>query len=86
MSQLAGLPRPVIQRAHEVLADLEGDSRQTGADGKKKRPKKETTQQLPLFGQKPPILEELEKLDINSLTPLQALTKLYELQQKAREG
>ena len=29
---------------------------------------------------------ELEKLDINSLTPLEALTKLYELQKKAREG
>jgi len=42
--------------------------------------------QLPLLGQKPPLLEELEKLDINSLTPLEALTKLYELQQKAREG
>jgi DNA mismatch repair protein MutS len=41
---------------------------------------------LPLFGQKSPVLEELGKLDINSLTPLEALTKLYELQKKAREG
>jgi hypothetical protein len=32
------------------------------------------------------VAEELEKLDINSLTPLEALTKLYELQKKAREG
>jgi hypothetical protein len=31
-------------------------------------------------------LEELEKLDIDSLTPLEAITKLYELHQKAREG
>ena len=31
-------------------------------------------------------LEELEKLDIDSLSPLEALTKLYELQKKAREG
>jgi len=30
--------------------------------------------------------EELEKLDIDSLTPLEALTKLYELQKKAKEG
>jgi len=42
--------------------------------------------QLSLFGQKPPLLEELEKLEIDSLTPLEALSKLYELQQKAREG
>jgi len=40
---------------------------------------KEVVPQLSLFGQKPPLLEELEKLDINSLTPLEALTKLYEL-------
>jgi hypothetical protein len=39
-----------------------------------------------LFGQKSLVLEELGKLDINSLTPLEALTKLYELQKKAREG
>jgi len=31
------------------------------------------------------VLEELEKLDINELTPLEALNKLYELQKKAKE-
>jgi len=41
---------------------------------------------LPLLGQKSPIVEELEKLDIDSMSPLEALTKLYELQKKAREG
>ena len=51
-----------------------------------RRQKQALPQQLPLLGQKPPLLEELEKLDINSLTPLEAITKLYELQQKAREG
>jgi DNA mismatch repair protein MutS len=48
--------------------------------------RKKEAPQLPLFAQKSPILEELEKLDINSLTPLEALTRLYELQKKAREG
>jgi hypothetical protein len=51
----------------------------------KGRRKKEATPPLPLFGQKSPLLEELGKLDINSLTPLEALTKLYELQQKVKE-
>ena len=41
--------------------------------------------QLALFGEKPQILEELEKIDINSLSPLEALNKLYELQKKALE-
>jgi len=86
VAQLAGLPRSVIHRAREVLAELEEDSRKVAKHPAKGRRPKEPAQQLPLLGQKPPVLEELEKLDINSLTPLEALTKLYELQKKAREG
>jgi len=85
VAQLAGLPKSVVHRAHEVLEELEGDSRRTRETTRHQRPKKEPTQQLSFFGQKPPVVEELEKLDINSLTPLEALTKLYELQKKARE-
>ena len=79
----------MVNRAQEVLVELEEDSRQaiTRRSGRGRRRLKDTTpQQLPLMGQKPPLLEELEKLDIDSLTPLEAITKLYELQQKAREG
>ena len=46
----------------------------------------EPAPQLSFFGQKLLLLEEFEKLGINSLTPLEALTRLYELQRKAREG
>jgi DNA mismatch repair protein MutS len=85
VAQLAGLPKSVIHRADEVLEELEGDSRKAGKV--KSRPgKEEAARQISFFGQKPPVLEELEKLDINSLTPLEALTRLYELQKKAREG
>jgi DNA mismatch repair protein MutS len=38
------------------------------------------------LGQPSPLFEELEKLDINSMTPLEALNKLYELQKRAKEG
>jgi len=82
VAKLAGLPKSVVHRAREVLTELEGDSRAAP----KRRPKEAVVQQLSFFGQKPPVVEELEKLDIDSLTPLEALTKLYELQQKAREG
>ncbi|MFH1381415.1 MAG: DNA mismatch repair protein MutS [Chloroflexota bacterium] len=87
VAQLAGLPKSVVHRAHEVLADLEEDGKTTSkAVSRGRRPAKEApVQQLPLLGQKPPVLDELEKLDINSLTPLEALTKLYELQKKSRE-
>lgn len=86
VAQLAGLPKSVVHRAHEVLEELEGDSRRTRGAAKGRRRKPAPAEQLTFFGQKPPALEELEKLDIESLTPLEALTKLYELQKKAREG
>jgi DNA mismatch repair protein MutS len=86
VAKLAGLPKSVVHRAQEVLEELEEDSSRTRGVAKGRRRKKEPAPQLPLFGQKPPLLEELEKLEIDSLTPLEALTKLYELQKKAREG
>jgi DNA mismatch repair protein MutS len=85
VARLAGLPRAVIHRADEILEKLEGDSQRTAGLTKGQQHKKEPTKQISFFGQKPPVLEELEKLDINSLTPLEALTRLYELQKKARE-
>ena len=83
VAKLAGLPRSVVHRAQEVLTDLEDGSKQATT---KRRRKEALAQQLPLLGQKSPLFDELEKLDINSLTPLEALNKLYELQKKAKEG
>jgi DNA mismatch repair protein MutS len=86
VAQLAGLPKSVVQRANEVLDELEGDSSQKRSAAKAPRRKPEPSQQLTFFGQKPPVLDELQKLDIDSLSPLEALNKLYEIQKKAREG
>ena len=87
--QLNALPKSVVHRAREVLVELEGDSQRvlTKTAGKgRHRPEKVTAQQLLLLGQRSPLINELEKLDIDSLTPLEAITRLYELQKKAREG
>jgi DNA mismatch repair protein MutS len=88
VAQLAGLPRGVLHRAQEVLAELEGDH-QPKPPGKPKgrgpHPPEALAQQLLLFGQSSPVVEEIIKLDMDSLTPLEALNKLYELQKKARE-
>jgi len=89
VAKLAGLPKSVVHRAREVLEELEEDSRTALArrslKGRRRR-KEAVPEQLPLLGQKSPLIEELEKLDIDSLTPLEAITRLYELQKKAREG
>jgi DNA mismatch repair protein MutS len=37
-----------------------------------------------LFAQKDPVIEELKKLDVTTMTPLEAINKLYELQKKAK--
>jgi DNA mismatch repair protein MutS len=86
VAKLAGLPRSVVHRAQEVLEELEEDSRTARRSAKGRRRKEAVPQQLPLLGQKSPLLEELEKLDIDSMSPLEAITRLYELQKKAREG
>jgi len=82
VAKLAGLPRTVVHRAREVLEELEDGSKQAQAKRRKKAP----PQQLPLLGPKSPLFDELEKLDIDSMTPLEAITRLYELQKKAKEG
>ncbi|MFQ5880741.1 MAG: DNA mismatch repair protein MutS, partial [Dehalococcoidia bacterium] len=89
VAQLAGLPRPVIQRAHELLEELEagrpaghGDRQPPRAGGAPRRRRREL--QLPLFPPQSELAQELASLDVDSLTPLQALTKLYELQERAR--
>jgi hypothetical protein len=64
------------------LDDLEGNGK-TVKPGVKAH--QQQLVQMPLFIEKSPVLAELGKLEIDSLTPLEALTKLYELQKKAKD-
>ncbi len=82
VAQLAGLPKAVLHRAREVLDELESDGKQAKPAAKKE---KEPTTQIPLFGEKSELEKALGEIDINSLTPLEALNKLYELKKKAGE-
>jgi DNA mismatch repair protein MutS len=86
VAQLAGLPKSVIHRARQVLANLESDHYPRQDTRPTRRFKPPPLQQLSFFGQGSPVLDELLKLDIDSLTPLEAITKLYELQQKAKQS
>jgi DNA mismatch repair protein MutS len=72
VAQLAGLPGPVIQRAGEIMKQLEMSS------GSAVKGNRLAAQQIALFPETNPLVEELKGLDINSLTPIEALTKLYE--------
>jgi DNA mismatch repair protein MutS len=82
VAQLAGLPRAVTQRAAEILVELE-QPRTDGArrTGSRRAP---DARQLSLFAAPSPLVEELAALDIDALTPLEAMTRLYELRERAR--
>ncbi|MFW6151006.1 MAG: MutS-related protein, partial [Chloroflexota bacterium] len=76
VAQLAGLPRVVVRRAQEVLEEMEGTHRRGAA---RDRPGRATAQQLPLFSKGALLAEELRQLDVDSMSPLEAITTLYQL-------
>ncbi len=73
VAQLAGLPRTIINRAQEILADLERTSGTT-------RKNTINAQQVALFPESNPLVDQIRKLDVNSLSPIEALNKIYEWQ------
>ncbi len=83
VAQLAGLPKAVIQRAEEILQELEQGAPRSPA----KALKEGWAQQLSLFSMGPhPIVERLKKMDLVTVTPLEALNKLYEWQQELEDS
>ncbi|NJO04566.1 MAG: DNA mismatch repair protein MutS [Chloroflexaceae bacterium] len=93
VAELAGIPRPVIRRATELLAELEQRSASPTFDAEATPPAPApaappTTDdtQLSLFDAAPnPVVEYLKRLNIEELSPIEAMTRLYELQQMARQ-
>ena len=78
VAQLAGLPRDVILRASEILRDLERHAPTAAVEPSRLS----SGQQIALFPESSPFLDELQQLDVNALTPLQAINKLYEWKQR----
>ena len=86
VARLAGLPGGVVNRAWELLRELESTDRRAGAADHKGYGKREPApRQLTLLAATPPVLEELLALDVDSLTPIEAINKLYEFQEQARQ-
>ncbi len=81
VAQLAGLPKSVIVRAQEVLAELESHASKKGKAPRRKA----QAQQLALFSKDSLLADEIAKLDVDSMSPLEAITKLYEFKRMAQE-
>ncbi len=80
VARLAGIPAPVVHRAEGLLEELESGEFRPGTQVQEP----ELFQPM-LIAQEPPVVEALRQIDVNSLTPLDALTKLYELQKQVGE-
>ncbi len=85
VGQLAGLPKTVIRRAQEILAQLEGEQTRLRRS-QDIRGGKDVSRQLPLFDNNAALIKEIVQLDVDSMTPLEAIAKLYELKRKAQEA
>jgi DNA mismatch repair protein MutS len=78
VGRLAGLPAEVVSRARDVLRSLEAGHRVAAAPS--------AADQLGLFAPpESPLLAELKALDVDGLTPREALARLAELQRRAKE-
>ncbi len=90
VARLAGLPVDVTDRAEEALHELEQQTEsRLRSNGHRSGPR--SARQLALFGEPQQstatrILGDLLAIDISTLTPIDAIKRLYELQQKGRDG
>ena len=90
VAKMAGMPKSIVKRANEILKQLESDNRQQGISGK---PLAEVSEnrggmQLSFFQLDDPILcqirDEILHLDVNNLTPIEALNKLNDIKKIVR--
>jgi len=85
VGRLAGRPRGVIERAREILRVLEGEHLAAMGDGRRSTAAKAApTDQLGLFVAPNPVVEQLASIDVNAMTPLDALTTLAKLIDEAK--
>ena len=82
VARLAGLPAPVITRAREVLAQLERPATGVLPDQSRENEPPRSDHSLP---QPHPIIEEVRQIDLFSMTPLEALNRLAELQRRLED-
>lgn len=85
VAKMAGMPKSIVKRSNEILKQLESENRQEGIGGKPVKAIASAAEgyQLSFFQLDDPVLsqvrDEIKNLDVNNLTPLEALNKLSEI-------
>ena len=84
VGKMAGLPESVIKRANEVLSDLENHE-DIALMQEKEQPKHKQrfVQPILVFDDSHPVIDELKSMDVDNITPIQAVHILSELKKKA---
>ncbi len=86
VGKMAGLPEEVIARAEQVLHDLENhEIISLDTDNKSKNQTQRFVQPILVFDDSHPVIEELKSLNIDNITPMQAMQILHNLHKKAFE-
>ncbi len=84
VAKLAGVPKAVVENAKKILATLESQERVSVVSEIKETEDNEDLLQLSFSsGGKEQIIEKLKNIDVNTLTPIEAMTTLFELQKSA---
>ena len=86
VGRLAGLPSSVLLRARQVLATLEADQPARRHSPGKARASEQQELFLPAVVEAHPLIEQLRALDVNALTPIEAIARLADLSAQARQG
>jgi len=86
VGRLAGLPASVLARAKQVLAGLESEQPARRSASASARDTEQTELFLPAVVEAHPLIAQLRALDVNSLTPIEAIARLADLAAQARQG
>ena len=93
VADIAGMPKSIVKRANTILRQLEADNSQVGSVGKPSAQAIDATRegmQLSFFQLDDPVLtqirDEILNLDINNLTPIEALNKLHDIRKIVSGG
>ena len=90
VARLAGMPAAIVERAKELLTELEGRRTREGGcpgrDGAYRPASAAPPGQLSLFAAEAELCARLREIDLDNMTPLESMTLLAELRRRAREA
>jgi DNA mismatch repair protein MutS len=87
VAKLAGIPRPILERSKEILAELENAfAKEAAGSHLAKNKTKEPDADMLFVEKNKPILDKLTSVDVNKLTPIEAINLLNQIKEQIKES